>query len=50
VAFLEGANFVFDHSSVLGPSAQRLDEAVGNHELGLGSWGVDPIVDQAARI
>jgi len=34
VAFLEGANFVFDHSSMPGPSAQRLDEAVRNHELG----------------
>ena len=28
MAFLEGAKFVFDHSSVLGPSAQRLDEAL----------------------
>jgi len=25
---------VFDHSSVLGPSAQRLDEEIRNHELG----------------
>ena len=34
MAFLEGANFIFHHSSVLCPAAPRLDEAVGNHELG----------------
>ena len=34
MAFLDGANFVFDHSWVLCPASPRLDEAVANDELG----------------